>query len=32
MDMTVDLGENMRDMVEDIFKKLEKCGVDIKGR
>lgn len=32
MDMTIDLGENMRDMVEDIFKKLEKCGIDIKGR
>ncbi len=32
MEMTIDLGENMRDMVEDIFKKLEKCGIDIKGR
>lgn len=32
MEMTIDLGETMRDMVEDIFKKLEKCGIDIKGR
>ena len=32
MEMTIDLGENMRDMVEDIFKKLEKNGVNIKER
>lgn len=32
MEMTVDLGENMRDHVEDIFRKLKKFGIDVEGR
>lgn len=32
MEMDIDLGENMRDSVDDIFRKLKKFGVDIEGR
>lgn len=32
MDMTVDLGLNMRDSLEDVFRKLKKQGIDIEGR
>ena len=32
MDMTLDLGENMRDSLDDVFRKLKKLGIDIEGR
>lgn len=32
MDMTVDLGLNMRDSLDDVFRKLKKQGIDIEGR
>ena len=32
MEMDIDLGENMRDSVDDIYRKLKKFGVDIEGR
>ncbi|WP_031548899.1 hypothetical protein [Oribacterium sp. FC2011] len=32
MQMTIDLGENMRDSLDDIFRKLKKMGIDIEGR
>ncbi len=32
MDMTVDLGLNMRDALQDVFRKLKKMGIDIEGR
>jgi len=32
MDMTIDLGLNMRDALQDVFRKLNKLGVDIEGR
>lgn len=32
MDMTVDLGLNMRDSLDDVFRKLRKQGIDIEGR
>ena len=32
MDMTVELGLNMRDSLDDVFRKLKKQGIDIEGR
>lgn len=32
MEMTIDLGENMRDSLDDVFRKLRKLGIDIEGR
>jgi hypothetical protein len=32
MDMTTDLEMNLVDLLEDVFKRLEKNGIDIKGR
>lgn len=32
MEMTIDLGMNMRDALQDIFRKLKKMGIDIEGR
>lgn len=32
MEMTIDLGENMRDSLDDVFRKLKKLGVDVEGR
>lgn len=32
MEMTIDLGENMRDSLDDVFRKLKKLGIDIEGR
>lgn len=32
MEMTIDLGENLRDQIKSIFKILIKSGIDIKGR
>ena len=32
MEMTIDLGENMRDSLDDVFRKLKKHGIDIEGR
>ncbi len=32
MDMTIDLGLNMRDALQDVFRKLKKIGIDIEGR
>lgn len=32
MEMTLDLGENMRDSLDDVFRKLKKIGIDIEGR
>lgn len=32
MEMTVDLGLNIRDLLDDVFRKLKKQGIDIEGR
>ncbi len=32
MEMTIDLGENMRDSLDDVFRKLKKFGINIEGR
>ena len=32
MEMSLDLGENMRDSLDDVFRKLKKLGIDIEGR
>ncbi len=32
MEMTIELGENMRDSLDDVFRKMKKLGIDIEGR
>ncbi len=32
MPMSIDLGENMRDSLDDVFRKLKKLGIDVEGR